>query len=67
MKEKNTETEKPCTIQNVRHSANFHAKAIIKKLTSRPHLEDVEGFYDMIADEAQMIKIVEDYLSRHYA
>lgn len=45
----------------------IHAKSIIKKLTSRPHLEDDDGFYNMLADEAQMIKIVEHYLSQHYA
>lgn len=54
-------------LSNVRHNANFHAKSIIKKLTSRPHLEDDDGFYNMLADEAQMIKIVEHYLSQHYA
>lgn len=53
-------------IAGVRHSANFHAKAIIKKLTSRPYLEDDDGFYDMIADEEQMIEIIEKYLERHY-
>lgn len=52
-------------IAGVRHSANFHAKAIIKKLTSRPYLDD-DGFYDMIADEEQMIEIIEKYLERHY-
>lgn len=53
-------------IAGVRHSANFHAKAIIKKLTSRPYLEDDDGFCDMIADEEQMIEIIEKYLERHY-
>ena len=52
---------------DTRHSANFHAKAIIDKLTSRPYLEDDDGYYDMIADEKQMIEIVEKYLSQHYA
>lgn len=60
-------SEKALRIGGVRHSANFHAKAIIKKLTSRPHLEDDDGYYDMIADEKQMIEIVEKYLQRHYA
>ena len=48
-------------------SANYHAKEIVKRLTSRPHLEDKDGFYDMDNDEIQMIKIVEDYLSKNYA
>ena len=52
---------------DVKHSANFHAKQIIKKLTLRPRLEDDDGFYDMIADEQQMIEIVQKYLERHYA
>ena len=43
-----------------KHSANFNAKAIIKELTSRPYLEDI------LADEAQMVDIVEKYLSQHY-
>lgn len=60
-------SEKALRIGSVRHSTNFHAKAIIKRLTSRPHLEDRDGFYDMIADERQMIEIVEKYLERHYA
>lgn len=47
-------------------SANYHAKEIVKKLTSRPHLEDVDGFYDIYNDELQMIDIVEKYLSKHY-
>jgi len=48
-------------------NADYHAKQIIKKLTMRPHLEDADGFYDMINDEIQMIEIVKDYLSKHYA
>lgn len=47
-------------------SANCHAKEIVKRLTSRPHLEDKDGFYDMDNDEIQMIDIVEKYLSKHY-
>lgn len=47
-------------------SANYHAKEIVKKLISRPHLEDVDGFYDIYNDELQMIDIVEKYLSKHY-
>ena len=31
----------------------------------RPHLEDVDGFYDLINDEIQMIKIVKDYISKN--
>lgn len=60
-------SEKALRIGSVRHSANFHAKQIIKKLTSRPHLEDDDGFYDIIADEQQMIEIVQKYLERHCA
>jgi len=67
-KEQNLENKRKAShIGGVRHSANFHAKAIIKKLTSRPHLEDDEGYYDMVADEEQMIEIVEQYLLQHYA
>lgn len=47
-------------------STNYHAKEIIKKLTSRPHLEDKDGFYDIVNDEIQMIKIVEDYLLKNF-
>jgi hypothetical protein len=61
------EVDKALRIGSVRHSADFHAKAIIKRLTSRPHLEDEDGYYDRIADEEQMIEIVEKYLSQHYA
>lgn len=50
---------------NVMRSGNHHAQQIIKKLTSRPHLEDSDGYYDMINDEIQMIDIVEKYLSKH--
>ena len=66
-KPKLTKNNNTLGIGGVRHSANFHAKAIIKKLTSRPYLEDEDGFYDMIADEKQMVEIVERYLNRHYA
>jgi hypothetical protein len=62
-----SKASKALRIGGVRHSVNFHAKAMIKKLTSRPHLEDDEGYYDMIADEKQMIEIVEQYLTQHYA
>ena len=42
-----------------------HAKEIIKKLTTRPRLEDDDGFYDLVNDEIQMINIVKEYLSNN--
>lgn len=53
---------KPTVIRSTKR----HAELIIKKLIIRPHLEDSDGYYDMIADEIQMIDIVEKYLSKYY-
>jgi hypothetical protein len=43
-----------------------HAKAIVKKLTSRPHLKDDDDYYDMVADENQCIDIVKEYLDKKF-
>lgn len=43
----------------------FQAKELIEKLTSRPCLQEIDGYYDRIADEEQMVEIVQKYLEQH--
>lgn len=42
-----------------------HAKRIVYKLLSRPHVYDEDGAYDMIADENQMIEIIQKELEKY--
>lgn len=48
----------------MKRDARLHSKILIRKLTSRPHLKDDDGFYDVVADKKQMIDIVEKYLNK---
>lgn len=48
-----------------RDSLNYHAKQIIKKLTSRKEILNDIGCVDWVEDELLMIKIVETYLSKN--
>lgn len=64
MKTPHQSTDKTSHSVKLQKLARRHAKQIITKLTMRPHLTDVDGFYDMCNDEVQMIDIVEKYLSK---
>ena len=48
-----------------KQKSKYHATQIVKMLTSRPHLEDRDGYYDITNDEIQMIDIVENYITNH--
>lgn len=42
-----------------------HSKEIVHLLTKRPEKTDNDGHYDFLADEAQMIEIVSQYLNKY--
>ena len=42
-----------------------HAKKIVNKLLSRPHVYDEDGACDMIADEKQMVEIIKEELEKY--
>ena len=42
-----------------------HGSKIIKKLLERPESLDIDGHYDHLSDEEQMVAIVDKYLKKY--